>query len=103
AFDNSGTLEVQSGTIRFDYQGTSSGIFNLSAGTTAYPPNGFTFTPTHRFWGAGTNLWTTGTITANCALCSNQFLLAGASLSGTNLLTSVMNWTSGYINSEGAF
>ena len=55
AFNNSGTFDVQSGTVDFSMAGTSTGTFHVAAGATCNFKSSYRFDNGTAFSGAGTN------------------------------------------------
>src|ERR1035437_8150527 len=99
-FNNTGTLDVQTGTVSITGGGSNSGLFNAQAGTTLALAADYTLSSGGQFSGAGTNLWSSGTITLNGSVTSSNAILAGATLAGTNgILSGLMTWTSGAMGS----
>jgi hypothetical protein len=80
--NNAGTLEAESGAIACDATGS-------------------TFGHGSQFLGAGTNLLVGGYLTLDGQLFSENLVLSGAVIQGTNTLTGTVRWTTGYIDSPG--
>jgi len=81
-FDNTGTVEVQSGAISY--------------------ANGSVFRNDTAFTGAGTNLLADRTVMLDGTIHSENLELGGATVIGTNTLAGTMRWTGGAIG-FGAF
>ncbi len=100
-FNNSGTVDVQSGGLSFNAGGTGTGTFNAGSSavmilTGAY--GNYTGNSGTAFTGAGLKRLTGGTVTLNGTIPANNLELAGATLAGTNTWSGGTNsWTSGYI------
>ena len=98
-FTNSGTLDVESGTVSLNAGGSSSGTFTNVAGTTIANTSGtYTFVAGSQLVGAGTNLWSSGTVIANTTVTTANVQLSGSiTLLGTNIFTGTVTWSSGTI------
>ncbi|MCX6924291.1 MAG: hypothetical protein NT154_13920, partial [Verrucomicrobia bacterium] len=83
-FINNGTVDAQTGTIRFD---TQPKIFNAGC----------------RFTGAGTNLLVNGTVTLNGTIESENLVLAGATLSGAGSVNGSFTWNTGTLSPDVSF
>src|ERR1035437_6298705 len=101
-FNNTGTLDVQTGTVSLNGGGSGNGQFSAAAGATILFSSSYTVNSGSQFMGAGTNLWSGGTITLNGSVTSSNAILAGATLAGTNgILSGLMTWTSGTMGNGG--
>ena len=98
AFNNTGILDVQTGTVNLNGGGAGNGTFNAAAGTTLLFSSSFTAGSGAVIQGAGTNLLTSGTITINGSMITSNLVLAGATLAGNSCVSGVMTWTSGQLN-----
>ena len=95
-FNNSGTLDVQTGTVSL-YAGQGSGLFLPEAGATLI--FSATYEVDNALTGAGTNLLNGGTFTLNGNINGSNVVLNGASLlAGNTVVNSGMVWNSGQIN-----
>jgi hypothetical protein len=96
-FDNSGTLDVQTGTVNLNGTGQGSGVFLPEAGATLI--FSATYEVDNNLTGAGTNLLNSGTFTLNGNINGSNVVLNGASLLASNtLINSALTWSSGAIN-----
>ena len=96
SFNNSGTVEVLTGTLSFNGGGTNTALFSLGNGAAIQNPSSFTFANGSQLTGAGTNRWTGGTITLNGDLNAANLELSGATVAGTGMLSvSNLNFFSG--------
>ena len=115
----SGTVQVDTGTLRFDDGGRLDGTFVAGAGTVvAFNGGTFTYVPPNRFTGPGQYQLTGGTLQglddylANLQLVGGTVYLSpsyqtngsivrldlnGATLAGANAVSGVLNFNSGYI------
>jgi hypothetical protein len=105
-FTNTGTVEVETGTILFDAKGAGNGTFNAAAGTDITFANNNSGTA---FGGAGTYMIAAGTVTLTGS--GGNVVLSGGTLNGVNsisnltfnsgtmagtdVVTTVANWTGG--------
>jgi hypothetical protein len=95
-FNNSGTLDVQTGTVSL-YTGQGSGQFLPEAGATLI--FSATYEVDNNLTGAGTNLLDGGTFTLNGNINGSNVVLNGASLLASNtVVNSGLTWNSGQIN-----
>ena len=95
-FYNSGTLDVQTGTVNL-YAGQGSGVFLPEAGATLIFNQ--TFEVDNALTGAGTNLLNGGTFTLNGNINGSNVVLNGASLLASNtVINGALTWNSGNIN-----
>lgn len=125
-FDNSGTVEIQTGTLSCNGAFTNDGVVNLSAGTTNRLAAGGSATGTFSAPASALAEWTGGTYTLNAgaqlngtglyrlnggALTVNPNLIvenldliqSSSSLSGPGAVTvaGAMNWTAGTMSGSG--
>ena len=101
--DNTGVLEVRSGTLSLPYPsgGTNRGTFNAGAGATILVSD-YTFGDGSQLSGLGTHRWALGTVRLNGAIAAEHVEWAGAMLMGTNTISGVVHWLSGVIHSSAA-
>ena len=100
-FSNTGTLDVQSGTVNVHGGGIGNGVFQTEAGATL----GFSSTSYEvdsALTGAGTNLLTAGNLTLNGSINTSNTVLAGATLTGNVAINSAFEWTSGVLGAANA-
>jgi hypothetical protein len=119
-YNQYGAVQVLSGTLRFDHGQQLDGLFDVEADATMQFNNGtFTYTPPGRFQGAGQYILTGGSFVGlNDFLPNWQFQggtlslspsfqtngpiarldLNGATLAGSNLVSGVLNFNSGFIS-----
>ena len=98
SFDNSGTLDVQTGAVALESAGSGGGVFQADAGAVLELPNGYNAVSGARFLGAGTNLWSGGLLTLGGQVVSENAVLAGAEVAGTNVISGTLTWTSGFFD-----
>ena len=97
-FNNTGTVDVNAGTLRLNTNGTHSGSFAMASGTTL----DFNF-GTHNLnavttSGAGTFQVSGGTVNLNGGSHTTHFLLSGGTLAGTSTpIGGAADWTGGAI------
>ncbi|HWD20356.1 MAG TPA: putative Ig domain-containing protein [Verrucomicrobiae bacterium] len=102
-FYNSGTVDVQTGVLNFHGGGDGSGVFHTDAGATVSFNVDYVLDASGTFTGAGTNEWDAGVFTLNGSVTSSNSVLAGATLTGSNIVTSgVWTWANGVL-SGGSF
>ena len=95
-FNNSGTLDVQTGTVNL-YNGQGSGVFLPEAGATLNFQT--TYEVDSALTGAGTNLLNGGTFTLNGNINGSNVVLNGANLlAGNTVINSGLTWNYGNIN-----
>jgi hypothetical protein len=97
-FFNSGSAQVQTGTLTLNGGGSSSGSFDVFSGllvrfTNNYALNNATFT------GAGQARLVAGTLTANGSLSAPNFELTGGTFTGSHTINGTLNWTGGTFSS----
>ncbi len=96
-FDNTGSLDVRTGTLTLAGGGSGSGQFVTEGGTTMIVSGGYEM-DNASVTGAGTNILTGGTFYLDGSLNTAQVILAGGSLGGTNgVIRTAVTWTSGSI------
>ena len=103
-FNNTGAVQVQSGTLDLTGGGTSSGSFDAASGTTLDFGSGtHTLNAGTAFTGAGPSRVTGATVTVNGAATAASFELNSGTLNGTDTLTvsSAFNWTGGTMSGSG--
>jgi hypothetical protein len=94
---NSGTLDVQSGTINLNDTGQGSGVFLPGAGATLIFSQNYEVD--NNLTGAGTNLLNGGTFTLNGNVNGSNVVLNGANLLASNTaINSALTWNNGNIN-----
>jgi hypothetical protein len=101
-FNNTGTLDAQSGTLQLTgaSSGTGAGLFMAEAGATLAFGNGYMVGSGGQVTGAGTNLLNGGAFTLNGTVTASNLVLAGATLGGTSgVIMGGMTWSSGSIGS----
>ena len=95
SFNNSGTLDVQAGTVSL-YTGQGSGLFLPEAGATLVFPQ--TYEVDSALTGAGTNLLNGGIFTLNGNINGSNVVLNGANLLASNtVINSALTWNGGSI------
>ena len=95
-FNNSGTLDVQTGTVNL-YNGQGSGVFLPEAGATLNFQT--TYEVDSALIGAGTNLLNGGTFTLNGNINGSNVVMNGANvLAGNTVINSALTWNNGNIN-----
>ena len=103
-FNNTGVVQVQSGTLDLTGGGTSSGSFDAASGTTLDFGGGtHTLNTGATFTGAGSSRVVGGTATVNGAATAANFAQTGGTLNGGNTLTvsGTFNWTGGTMSGSG--
>ena len=107
---NTGTVDVQSGTLTIGGGGASSGTFNTSAGAVISFSNGtYTLNSGTAFTGAGVSRITGATLTvssgaADTATVTGTLELSSGSLTGSGTLTATtgtVRWTGGTMSGAG--
>jgi len=95
-FNNSGTLDIQTGTVTLN-KGQGGGVFLPEAGATLIFST--TYEVDSNLTGAGTNLLNSGTFTLNGNINGSNVVLNGANLLASNtVINSALTWNSGQIN-----
>jgi hypothetical protein len=105
AFNNAGTLNVNSGTLQLTNTGIDTGKFNVSAsGTLQFLNATSTLQTTATIVGAGLVRLDSGSLVVNTPISVVNFAQSGGTLSGSSILTvtSVMDWTSGNQSGTGS-
>ena len=119
-YNTYGAVEVWSGTLQFNHGQQLDGLFTAEAGTAVqFNAGTFTYTPPGRFTGSGLYQLTGGTLNGLTDFLPNWQLLGGtvtlsssfqtngaivrldlngATLAGTNQVSGVLNFNSGYIS-----
>jgi fibronectin-binding autotransporter adhesin len=106
-FNNTlGTVNVEGGAFNIKTGGASSGIFNLSLGTTLNLTNGYSFANGSEVKGAGTLVLPSGpaiTLAGTVKWSNTNF--SGQLINGTGdlTITGISNWTSGSLSANGTF
>jgi hypothetical protein len=104
AFNNAGTLNVNSGTLQLTGSGIETGTFNVAAGDTLQFLNGtYTLLAGTAFPGTGTVRLDSGVLAVNGPVTVANFGMGGGTLGGSNILTvtGAMDWTGGTMNGTG--
>ncbi|TWU27617.1 beta strand repeat-containing protein [Bythopirellula polymerisocia] len=105
AFNNTGAVNVQSGTLSLSGGGTSSGSFDVSAGSTLQISSGVSFVAGASVTGAGTLDISNGTLTALSDLELTNLALtnSSATIDGTSTITAsgMLTWTRGTMTGAG--
>ncbi len=104
AFTNTGTVQVEAGTLQIDGASTLGGSFDLSSNATLLFTTGTsTWTPGATVSGAGTVSLTGGTMTADHPVTLPNFNQAGGTLTGSSTLTvsGQFTWTGGSMGGNG--
>ena len=96
-FNNTGTLDVQSGIVSFNAPANTAGIFRAAGGTSIEVRANLSITDGAQFIGPGPTRLLTGTTTADGTLASGSLVLEGATLLGTHSLAGGLLWLSGRI------
>ena len=108
-FNNTGIVNVDTGTLLTNGGGTSTGAWNVATGATLTFGGGtYNLNAGSTFSGAGTVSLTTGTLTVNGATTSSAstlFSISGGSFNGTGTLTvnGPLSWTGATISGAGTF
>jgi hypothetical protein len=99
-FNNTGALDIESGTLAIQ-TGSGSGTCNITNGAIFSPGSGYTFTSNTTFSGAGV---TSGLLTGNNAVLSGVLTASGATAYGTLTLASnsVLNIGAAGLNFNGS-
>ncbi len=96
-FQNSGSLDVRTGTLILAGGGNGNGQFLTESGATLGVSGGYEM-DNASVTGAGTNVLTGGNFYVDGSLNTAQVVLAGAALGGTNgVIHSAITWSSGSI------
>ena len=101
-FNNSSVVQVQSGALKLNGGGTSSGVFNVSSGAL------LDFTGSHNlsnatFNGPGLTRHSSGNLALTGPVTAQQWHMTGGTLGGASTLTVTQNmtWTAGSWNDGG--
>jgi len=106
-FVNDGTVLVQSGTLNSNQGGSSTGSFNIAAGTTLQWGGGtFNLNTGTTFTGLGTILLSAAGLNANDSIATPPtitFDMTGGTINGLGTLTTagIFNWSAGTFNNAG--
>jgi hypothetical protein len=93
-FSNSGTLDVQTGTVSLNGTGSGGGLFEAEAGATLVFSNNYEVDGV--LSGAGTNVIADGTFTLTGSMTISNTVLEGGTLMGNNgVMSGLITWTSG--------
>jgi hypothetical protein len=105
-FNNTGTVNVQSGNLELRGKGTAASTFSAAAGSQVRFSNDYTLNAGAKFTGAGMADLLAGSLNVNGAVTATHFEQDGGALTGTGGLTatSSYDWTAGTIaNPLGSF
>ena len=86
AFNNTGVVDAQTGTVAFNATATSSGIFATGAGANIDVRGTFAVSDGAQFNGGGATRLLAGRTTANGIIGTAALVLDGATLEGTHTL-----------------
>src|SRR6185436_1915369 len=105
-FNNSGLVEIETGTLGLAGGGSATGTFNAAGGALVEWTSGtFTLNPGAQLNGAGLYKLNVGNVTANANLTVTNLDLVNfnSTLSGTGAVAvaSLMNWTAGVMSGTG--
>jgi hypothetical protein len=93
-FNNSGKVDVLTGTLSLNGGGIGNGLFVAEPGAElAY--SGASYEVDSALAGGGSYWFTGGTVTLNGNLSSSNGVLAGGTLTGNTVVSGKLNWTSG--------
>jgi len=97
--NNSGLVDVESGTLAVNGGGASSGsgVFNSGSGAAIEFRASYNFFSSSSFSGAGIVALATGTATVNGTITNANVQLSGGTLAGTNVLAGTLTLTGGYL------
>ncbi len=103
AFNNSGLVDLQQGTLRLDSGGTHSGDFAIASGAVLSLSDTHNFEVGTAISGAGTFRITGGTTNVNTAVTIGQLENTGGTLTGTGDITinGASSWTGGFLEGTG--
>jgi hypothetical protein len=103
-FNNSGTVEVLSGTLAIAAGGSSSGVFTVAAGSAVTFTGSYTLDNGSNLLGAGVARVSTGTLTVSGSVSVQNFELTSGSLTGAGTLTvtGTMTWSGGTMSGTGS-
>ncbi len=104
AFINTGTLDVQSGTVSLAGGGMNSapGVFNTGSGKMLTFGASYAFNTGSQFTGLGDMRLVTGTFTLNGNITFTKLTQMGGALAGTQVLNGIFTMGGGSWNSDGA-
>ena len=91
-FTNAGTVNVDTGTLRFNAGGSSTGTIDADAGTTVQFTNSYSVPDLSKLIGAGIYELTGGTLSAGGSLNVATFNQSGGTLAGTLTVASGNTW-----------
>jgi hypothetical protein len=94
-FNNSGLVDVRSGTFELNDVGSGSGSFSNAPGTTIEYDNGYTFMSGSSLAGAGNFLLAGGPFALPTTILSSNVQMTGGSLVGPNVLNGRLAWVGG--------
>jgi len=97
AFSNSGSLDVKTGMVSVNGGGSGSGVFVAESGATLAFPNNFNAQSGAVFSGAGTNVFSGGTVTINGSITTSNSVFSGGGLAGGGFLGGTFNWLAGEV------
>ncbi len=100
AFSNAGLFRKSGGSGSTTLSGVvfhNTGTVDVQSGSVVYSASGTRFEGGSQLIGAGTNLLAGGSMTLSGVIYSQNLEIAGAGISGTNTLSGAVRWTSGYI------
>lgn len=100
-FRNPGTVKVEQGSVVLAGGGTAAGSFTVGAGASLLFASSYDCLPGTRLDGAGTVRFQSGTIQYQGIVETQTVSLEGASLAGTNVFTTRLNWISGSLPNPG--
>ena len=97
AFNNAGTLDVQSGTVDITGGGinTAPGVFNTATNTTLTFNFSYTFNDGSQFTGPGDMRLVTGTFTLSGNITFTKLTQAGGTLAGNSVFNGNFTWDNG--------
>lgn len=103
AFNNSGAVNVHSGTLEIHGGGTNSstGTISADAGANVVFSNDYTLANASALTGAGNFSLTGGTLTANGNVNVSNFTISAGTLAGTQTFNGGLSWSAGNLNSSG--
>ncbi|MGH3428126.1 MAG: beta strand repeat-containing protein, partial [Mycobacteriales bacterium] len=104
AFNNSGQVEVQTGTLQIGSGGTSTGTFALGAtGVLNFSGGSYAFNPGTSFTGAGLMSLTGATATVSGTVVADNVALSSGTLTGAGTFTidQTLSWTGGTMSGSG--
>jgi len=96
SFQNTGTVEVQSGTLTFAGGGTLGGVYAAAPGASVQIASAVTYSGVPPLNLTAVQLVTSGTLTANGPI--TNLTLNGGTLAGTSILSGLVNWNAGTLS-----